>query len=512
MKVHLLDPHQDFPVDAELPPTHQDLVKDLELEPLLNAMADGDRFLLDVARKVLLTSVEEPSTIQYRQQVFRDCLTDPDIVRSIYAVAVAVIDARKGLWWHTSQNPSLVLSSAVNYLDDVLGRLRELRRLADEHMTTVQSPGLRQLFHTLQEELDDDYLRNVAAHLRELRFPAGVLMSAELAWDNSGINFVLRRPERGRRGWMERLAGGRRASYAFTVPPRDEAGNRALEEMSNRAINLVANAAAQSADHVANFFAALRWELGFYVGGLNLYRHLREAGVAVTFPEPLPRHPARLAFAGLTDVSLALTSGAPVVGNEATADGRRLCIITGANSGGKSTFLRSVGQAHLMMQCGLFVAADTFSASVRSGVFTHFLRDEDETLESGRLDEELRRLSGLVDHLRPHALVLFNESFAGTNEREGSEIARQVITALLDASMTVFFVTHQFTLAEHFLVHHPDTTLFLRAERGGDQLPSYRLVVAPPLPTSYGEDLYWKWGAWLDDDLPGNRKADVDAT
>jgi hypothetical protein len=32
-------------------------------------------------------------------------------------------------------------------------------------------------------------------------------------------------------------------------------------------------------------------------------------------------------------------------------------MITGANSGGKSTFLRSLGLAELMMQSGLFVTA-----------------------------------------------------------------------------------------------------------------------------------------------------------
>ena len=52
------------------------------------------------------------------------------------------------------------------------------------------------------------------------------------------------------------------------------------------------------------------------------------------------------------------------------ADGKSLVIITGANSGGKSTFLRSAGLAQLMMQCGMFVAAGSFRASVCKRVFT----------------------------------------------------------------------------------------------------------------------------------------------
>ena len=45
------------------------------------------------------------------------------------------------------------------------------------------------------------------------------------------------------------------------------------------------------------------------------------------------------------------------MGNDLSADSKALVVVTGANRGGKTTFLRSVGLAHLMMQCGMFVAA-----------------------------------------------------------------------------------------------------------------------------------------------------------
>lgn len=54
------------------------------------------------------------------------------------------------------------------------------------------------------------------------------------------------------------------------------------------------------------------------------------------------------------------------------------------------------------------------------GPFTHFKREEDSALEAGKLEEELKRLSRLVDRLTPAPRFLFNESFAATNELEGS--------------------------------------------------------------------------------------------
>jgi DNA mismatch repair ATPase MutS len=111
-------------------------------------------------------------------------------------------------------------------------------------------------------------------------------------------------------------------------------------------------------------------------------------------------------------------------------------------------------------------------------------------MRSGKFDEELGRMSGLVDLIHPNALLLFNESFASTNEREGSEIAGQIVRALMECGNKVVFVTHMFALAENFRRLERGDTIFLRAERAADGARTFQLVEGPPLPTSFGEDLY----------------------
>jgi DNA mismatch repair ATPase MutS len=189
------------------------------------------------------------------------------------------------------------------------------------------------------------------------------------------------------------------------------------------------------------------------------------------------------------------------VGNRADADGKSLIIITGANSGGKSTLLRSVGQAQLMMQCGMFVGAQAFRANVAEAIFTHFIREEDKAMRSGKLDEELVRMSAVAEALVTRSVVFFNESFAATNEREGSEIARQVIEALLESDVKILFVTHQFTLANTFYAKNGSAALFLRAQRDADGRRTLRVEEGKPLPTSFGEDLYWRIGGWTGADF-----------
>lgn len=86
--------------------------------------------------------------------------------------------------------------------------------------------------------------------------------------------------------------------------------------------------------------------------------------------------------------------------------------------------------------------------------------------------------------------MLFNESFAATNEREGSEIARQLVGALLEKQVKVFFVTHLYEFAHGFYAQKMGNTLFLRAERQTDGSRTFQLSEGEPLQTSYGEDLY----------------------
>lgn len=179
-----------------------------------------------------------------------------------------------------------------------------------------------------------------------------------------------------------------------------------------------------------------------------------------------------------------------IVGNDLDADGKDFIVITGANTGGKSTFLRSVGLGQLMMQAGMFVPAAAFSAEIRDGVFTHYKREEDATMASGKLDEELSRMSEIVGKLSPGALVLFNQLFAATNEREGSEIARQITHALLESGIKVCFVTHLYEFAHGLHQRSLPNAIFLRAERLPDGARSFRLIEGAPLETSYGEDLY----------------------
>jgi len=487
-----MSPDRDFDPGGDPPAHAADLIQDLELETVLAAMAAGDRFLWDVARAALVRGPESGSAaVIHRQDVLKDSLANAGVVRALYGLAADTVERERRLFWaFNSRQASTILYGAVEQLDMLRDALKRLRDLADQHGHAFSSQGFTALFRTLKRELDDEYLALLRNHLARLRFRSGVLLGAGLGDGNQGTDYSLLRTTGASRTWLQRLLRKVPVGLTFAIAERDEVGARALSALRDRGLNLVANAAAQSAEHLLGFFRLLRAELAFYVGCLNLHDALSRVGAPTTFPVPGPPDARALRFTELYDVALALTTGRRPVGNTLDAGGARLVVITGANQGGKSTFLRSLGLAQLMMQAGMFVGAESFVGALSTGLFTHYRREEDPSMQQGKLDEELGRMSAIAEDVRADAVILFSESFAATNDREGSEIARQVVAALLARRVRVLMVTHLFEFAQRLAPRAEGDTIFLRAERLEDGTRTFRMIPGAPLETSFAEDVY----------------------
>jgi MutS domain V len=506
MKAFLMYRSRDFDLRRASPPNEQALVQDLELDTLFSAMSRGDKFILEVVRKVILIGpYEDLDTIKYRQGALQDCLKNSATLRQIYALCIEALERERKIWWGLwKEHPSSLLDQSASVVRLFIEVLKRLRAIADKNAKSFDSDAFSTLFAMLRRELTDDYFGVIDEHLKRLRFRDGVLVSAEMGRGLKGENYVNRKPIYEPGNWLARLwddlgqlwdwvmqkCGKPPSAYSLYLAPRDEQGARAMSELRDRGVGLAADALAQCAEHMQSFFNMLRTEVAFYIGCVNLCEQLDELKEHICFPTPIAAGVVSFSCKGLYDICLALSMKAKVVGNDVTADNKKLIIVTGANQGGKSTFLRSVGLAQLMLQCGMFVPAAYLRANLVDGLFTHYRRKEDATMKSGKFEEELARMNQVVGQITRHAMILFNESFAATNEREGSEVARQIVSALLEKQLKLVFVTHLYEFARGVFELQADTTIFLRADRREDGRRTFKLVEGKPLPTSFGEDLY----------------------
>lgn len=493
MKAHLMFRNRDFEPKPNLTANDEQLVRDLGLNILYKAMARDDPFLYEITSKTVLSSLNDPDEIQYRQHVLKDCIQNPSVVRAVYGIAVEPVGDEREYYSFSSQHTQIILSRSIRVMKKLDTLLYKLKRLADESTGKFRSEGFTAFFSMVEEELNDNYLAEIQTRLKELEFHNGLPISAELGEGNKSENLTLNKPNTEKKGIWKRLFGKRShkdSGFTLFISSTDIYGREAMSELEGRALNVAANATAQFTDHVFRFFRMLRTELAFYLSCINLYEKLKELGEPVAFPVPADSAERRHSFQGLYDICLCLTVNRKIIGNDVNADAKDLVIVTGANQGGKSTFLRSIGLSQLMMQCGMFVPAKSYSANLCTGLFTHYAREEDSNMKSGKLEEELSRMSNIVEKLRQDSIVLFNESFSSTNEREGSELAQKIVDALLDRRVKVFFVTHFYELSNGFYNRHNENAIFLRAQAEPDGARTFKILEGEPQLTSYGQDLY----------------------
>ena len=484
MKVHLMIPEGAANPENLLLLARDALKADLELNIILDNVSKGDKFIRTAWMNALFAPLQDLKLVDYRHEVLADAVAHPDVVRALYALCLEAEKKRKSTsHWMTNYYISSTYSGAIQYLINFTETLQKLRQLADANISSFRSAGFTDLFSVLRNELPDSYLEKVRSQLTELSNQDGYLVSARLGGHLQGVDYVLHRREK------KLLNLDFMKSQTYKLTEKDMAAED-ISARQDRAINEVTNALAQSAEHLSSFFDALRTELGFYVGCLNFMEIMKGYGLPTCVPTLTENASDSRSWSQMYDIALVFMKKSAVNGNDLKAEHKMLYLITGANQGGKSTFLRSLGQAQLMAQCGMPVSAKEFTAPLRGSLYTHFKKEEDRYMKSGKLDEELERMSRIANYIRPGDMLFLNEAFAATNEREGSEIARQVTEALIRNRVEVFSVSHLHAYSTAF--HGREEVQYLRAERLDDGRRTFHILPGEPLETAFGEDLYKK--------------------
>ena len=325
---------RDFDAEAALPQNSEALIQDLELNVLFNAMAQGDKYLHEVASKAVLQILRDEDEVRYRQDVLRDVLANPLLARQLYDLTIEAQEKeKKAHSWVYGKSPSSILGRSVEVLQMFVALLKQLRGVGTYNAQRFSSEGFKAFFAMLDSELKDDYFINIEDHLKGLKFHDGVWVSAGLGKGAKGSDYTLRKPNNQPGSWLARFVTPRPPAYTWRLPARDETGANALSELRDRGLNLVANALAQSDDHILSFFGMLRTELAFYIGCLNLQEQLTKKGQPLCFPAPAALSERRLSFHGLYDACLTFKAGHRAIGNDLNADGKDFVVITGANTG-----------------------------------------------------------------------------------------------------------------------------------------------------------------------------------
>ncbi len=113
-------------------------------------------------------------------------------------------------------------------------------------------------------------------------------------------------------------------------------------------------------------------------------------------------------------------------------DENQLCIITGPNMAGKSTYMRQVALIVLMAQVGSFVPATYCRIGIVDRIFTRVGASDDLASGQSTFMVEMSEVANILNNATPRSLLILDEIGRGTSTFDGLSIAWAVIEYLAD--------------------------------------------------------------------------------
>lgn len=480
-----------------------------------------DPFLVNTMKKVMMVPLHNTEEILYRQAILQDCIIREGFVCELYDMVVNMLEKWDQMGRKSSDKTGN-RSPVANLIDDLrvmklfTDSLSQIKLFLGENIDRLSSKGFQSLYERLCQEFSNELEQSLYQILNDVSFFTDVsnleaqrnrptVNHPQITFEcgiGDGLKFgdfklegVATRVKKYRNpnNALVKLQGyvGNLTPDSFSAQKSTDVRDQATD-LEFQIVSYVYASCTPFINSFYHFFDQLRVQLAFYRGAINIKHHIQRFRLGWCMPVVGSRD--TMCFQELKEVVMAMEQRIDTIGNSCDMNGKMLMIVTGANQGGKSTFLRSIGIAQVMMQCGLMVAAESYQSGLFPEFFTHFTRREDSAMNSGRLDEELKRMSQIVDHLGNSSMVLLNESFASTTEKEGSVIAYDIIKALLEHNVKILTVTHLLSFAQRVFDEsekdEDSEVVFLSAERLENGKRTYKMIAHEPELTSFGLDLY----------------------
>ena len=181
-------------------------------------------------------------------------------------------------------------------------------------------------------------------------------------------------------------------------------------------------------------------EMDFYFDILKLVQKTDLLNIPHAYPA-FAENPS-FSASELYDVTLISTKIEKIVPNDVQITSENHCFfICGANGGGKTTYLRSVGSQLILFLGGCPMFCRSAEVYTYTKIFGHFPHDED-SFQYGRLDREIHDVTEIIEKSDNESFAFLNETFSGGTQSKAAELALSTMKQLSDKGCSCLFVTH----------------------------------------------------------------------
>ena len=170
----------------------------------------------------------------------------------------------------------------------------------------------------------------------------------------------------------------------------------------------------------------------------------------------------------------------------------RVCIITGPNMAGKSTYMRQVALIVLMAQMGSFVPARSAKIGIVDRVFTRIGASDDLASGQSTFMVEMAEVASILKYATSRSLLILDEIGRGTSTYDGMAIARAVLEYAASPRQLcakTLFATHyhELSVIENELPNVKNYNIAVK--KRGDQMIFLRKIVPGSTDDSFGVEV-----------------------
>ncbi len=227
-------------------------------------------------------------------------------------------------------------------------------------------------------------------------------------------------------------------------------------------------------------------QISFYLDVYRLVNECKSRGVVFSFPDITESK--KIALYDACDITLISKDTQTIVSNDIIFDGKEpFFFLTGANGGGKTTYLRNCGVNLIFALNGCPTPCNGGETAMLTGVYTHFPRDERFEAD-GRFFDEQKRVDAIVEKADANSFVLLNETYSTTTEEKASIMTRELSLKLAQLGCFTIYVTHQKDISSlDFPVLRCDV------DSGDDNRRTYKISRGSALQGSMAQDILKKY-------------------
>jgi len=511
--------------------------QDLGLDEIVTAFAMEREYQREI-QALFYRLPRDPEVILYRQAVLDDLLANPELVEKFSSLLPML---------NSLVQSAYRSKSVMSWLHEVVRRAGELQIMIDCF------EGMGQILETVANRIHSEGLRNLQGEIRKAQsdpkyqslrqelpvmlsklegnasITIGVNLDSSLRPVQATLLSVNEKPFTDL-SLLNRLFGiqtEREGIAPLHSAPKQisDLGGQIdplmvplfadLARVLEKTAIPIADQLNRYADFHGELFTDLRQSLIFYLGAVRFIQRIEKLGLPMCRPQIVPSQEHRCDVKDAYNVHLVLRhrdtgngAGPAIVLNDILiGPAGEILILTGPNSGGKTTYMLGAGLVHILAQIGCYVPGKQAIVSPLDHLFTHFPLEEKPESETGRFGEEAIRLGKIFEQVTRYSLVLLNESLSSTSFSESLYLAQDIVRILRRIGARAVYSTHLLELANRVdelndsvpgdsrIVSVVSSPIDADGQASGaDGIQRYKLEMRPPLGQSYAREIAARYG------------------